>query len=123
MLRYGMSHKDAAEKLSLPAARNYQKPVIAFTTTRWNRLQQQQEESQQDVPPTSADCLSFVFGTTPPVEAVLHSARNEEELLESFSGLRQLSKKEELKWRNYGTKFEELNDDDFDEYPEERVEL
>ncbi|CAM9324700.1 unnamed protein product, partial [Heterosigma akashiwo] len=125
MLRYGMSHKDAAERLSFPAARENGKAVIAFTSTRWNRLQEGIQNNSQwnkDFAPTSADCLSFVFGSkaSPPVEAVLHSARDEDELLCSLSEFKMLSLDEENKWRDYGKIFEELNEDNFDEYPEER---
>ncbi len=134
MLRYGMSHKDAAEKLSFPAAKENGKSVIAFTSTRWNSLQdglhgsaseRAQWNRNRDCAPTSADCLSFVFGSklsfSSPVEAVLHSARDEDELLESMSGLRILSDDEHKIWRQYGKIFEERNDDGFDEYPEERT--
>jgi hypothetical protein len=134
MLRYGMSHKDAAENISFPAAKKNDKPVIAFTSTRWNSLQDGISDDQWDqgaidatdatdaFVPTSADCLSFVFNAkfSPPVEAVLHSARDEDELLESMSGLRTLSEVEEMKWREYGNIFEVSNNDSFDEYPEER---
>jgi diketogulonate reductase-like aldo/keto reductase len=126
MLRYGMSHKDAAENMSLPAAKENGKAVIAFTSTRWNSLQDgtNGEEWDSDDAPTSADCLSFVFGSKnvpSPVDAVLHSARNEDELFESMSGLRVLSQDDETKWRKYGEIFEPSNDDNFDEYPEERL--
>ena len=129
MLRYGMSHKEAAEKLSLPAARENDKPVICFTSTRWNSLQDGlgngQDEFGSDDTPTSSDCLSFVFGSrhSPPIEFVLHSARDENELLECLSGMKlgfSSSSDEEKKWREYGKIFEDRNEDGFDEYPEER---
>ena len=34
-----------AEKLSLPSAWKYDKPIIDFGTKRWNRLQQQQKDN------------------------------------------------------------------------------
>eukprot|EP00957_Ditylum_brightwellii_P026711 2020379-Ditylum_brightwellii.AAC.1 len=66
MLRYNMAHKNAAEEVSLPVAREYGKPVIAFTTTRWNGLQ----ELSSSAGPTTAECLSFAFTpiVSPPVE-------------------------------------------------------
>lgn len=129
MLRYGMSHKEAAEKLSLPAAKENGKSVICFTSTRWNSLQSGLGDNQHifgsDDIPTSADCLSFVFSSrqSPPVEFVLHSARDEGELLECMRGMKMgfSSSDEEMKWRAYGKIFEDRNDDDFDEYPEERL--
>mmetsp|Transcript_8142 Transcript_8142/g.11841 ORF Transcript_8142/g.11841 Transcript_8142/m.11841 type:complete len:330 (-) Transcript_8142:121-1110(-) len=124
MLRYGMSHKDAAETISFPAAKENGKATIAFTSTRWNALQNGTDDVQFDDAPTSADCLSFVFGSESspsPVDAVLHSARDEDELIESMSGLRKLSEEEERKWRKYGEIFEVSNDDNFDEFPEERL--
>lgn len=50
----------------------------------------------------------------------MHSARDEDELLESLSGFRILSEADETKWREYGEILEASNDDCFDEYPEER---
>lgn len=126
MLRFGMSHKHAAENISLPAAEHNGKPVIAFTTTRWNSLQDGIDNDKNQWPqgdaPSSSTCLSFAFGarTSPPIEAVLHSARNEDELLESMAGLRYLSEAEDEKWRKYGEIFEHANADNFDEYPKER---
>lgn len=118
MLRYSMSHKLAAESLSFPSAKNNgNKPVIAFTTTRWNSLQREEEGI------TTADCLSFAFNqrASPPVEIVLHSARDEDELEEAMSGMRfSLNNEEEMKLRAYGDSIEASNLDSFDEYPDER---
>jgi len=124
MLRYGMSHKEAAEKISFPAARANKKTILVFTSTRWNSLLEPKEDNTSPPPPTSADCLSFVFGSDAspsPVHAVLHSARDETELMESMSGLRHLTEEESQKWRNYGEPMEVSNDDYFDEFPEERL--
>lgn len=41
MLRYNLSHKKAAESLSFSYALKNAVPVIAFTSTRWNRLLEQ----------------------------------------------------------------------------------
>jgi len=119
MIRYNLSHKDAAEEVTFPAARENGKPVIAFTTTRWNSLQ---GDGTYDAPST-ADCLSFVLGnrSCPPVEAVLHSARDEDELNEAMEGIRMgLNEDADAKWRTYGEVIEDSNEDYFDEYPEER---
>ena len=102
--------------------------MICFTSTRWNSLQDGLENSQDglgsDDTPTSSDCLSFVFGSrySPPIEFVLHSARDEDELLECLRGMKMgfSSSDEEKKWRAYGKIFEDRNNDGFDEYPEER---
>jgi hypothetical protein len=51
MLRYNMNHKKAAETISFPEAVNRNIPVLAFTTTRWNRLQR---DSSPTV--TTSDC-------------------------------------------------------------------
>lgn len=119
MIRYNLSHKDAAEDVTFPAARENGKPVIAFTTTRWNSLQ---GDGTYDAPST-ADCLSFALGkkSCPPVEAVLHSARDEDELKEAMEGIRMgLNEDADAKWRTYGEVIEGSNVDYFDEYPEER---
>ena len=119
MLRYSMSHKDAAENISFPACRRNDKPVLAFTTTRWNNLQDGHVEWDQD-PPTSGECISFALAAQPPVEVVLHSARDEEELMESLGGCRAMPMNEIASWRSYGAL--SWNCDGFDEYPEEQKE-
>lgn len=119
MLRYNPSHKDAAEAASLPAALYYDIPVIAFTTTRWNRLQEGRADWEY-VTPDAADCLRFALHH-PAVEAVLHSARDEEDLSGSLGGLLErdaLTEVEEATWRMYGDLA--WNDDAFDDYPEEK---
>eukprot|EP00797_Seminavis_robusta_P011351 Sro1856_g301990.1 Aldo/keto reductase family (159) ;mRNA; r:10351-10827 len=120
MLRYSMSHKDAAERLSFPACAQYDKPVLAFTTTRWNRLQDGHHEWDDDAPSTG-DCLSFAL-QSPLVECILHSARDEEELEEALMGFHQSMSKEKVdQWRSYGD-LDWNSGDGFDEYPEEREE-
>ena len=74
MLRYNMNHKKAAETISFPEAINHNIPVLAFTTTRWNRLQR---DSSPTV--TTSDCIKFALNHQA-VEVVLHSARDEDEL-------------------------------------------
>lgn len=119
MLRYGMSHKDAAEKLSFPACSKNEKPVLAFTTTRWNSLQDGHMEWNEGAP-THSDCISFAITKRPPVEVVLHSAREEDELEESLKGLREdMSQEKSKKWREFGDL--DWNRDGFDEYPDERL--
>ena len=132
MLRYSMSHKNAAESLSLPAALERNIPVLAFTTTRWNRHQTANPPtttSGDTQPPSSADCIKFALDH-PAVEVVLHSARDEEELEESLLPILSassngqystwLSKKERDCWRTYGSDEKLWNENDsFDEYPEE----
>ena len=130
MLRYSMSHKNAAESLSLPAALERNIPVLAFTTTRWNRHQTNPPTttSGDSQLPSSADCIKFAL-EHPSVEVVLHSARDEEELEESLLPILSassngqstwLSKKERDCWRTYGSDEKLWNEDDsFDEYPEE----
>lgn len=118
MIRYNLSHKDAAEEVTFPAARENNKPVIAFTTTRWNTLQEGGPNA-----PTTAQCLSFALGkkASPPVEAVLHSARDEDELREAMEGIQMgLEEEEEAKLRLYGEPIEAANEDYYDEYAEER---
>lgn len=119
MLRYGMSHKDAADGLSFPECVRHNKPVLAFTTTRWNSLQDGHMEWNEDSP-THGDCISFALAKRPPVEVVLHSARDEKELQESLQGLREDMPPEEIeRWRSLGDL--DWNRDGFDEYPEERL--
>ena len=137
VLRYNMSHKVAAESLSLPRALENGVPAVAFTTTRWNRLLQQRcpttsenkdDDARDDVAITSADCIEFAL-RHPAVEAVLHSARDEDELREALSPLlhRRLSAgfgladdDEYNALRAHGMDEAMWNEDDsFDEYPEE----
>ena len=127
MLRYNMSHKNAAESLSLPSAIQNNVPILAFTTTRWNRLQSDPPTNTGPYP-TTADCLKFALQHSA-VDIVLHSARDEKELddailpLLSCSTSEQpnwLSTNEYEQWRTYGSDENEWNEDDcFDEYPEE----
>jgi aryl-alcohol dehydrogenase-like predicted oxidoreductase len=129
MLRYNMSHKNAAESLSLSAALENNIPVLAFTTTRWNRLQSNSPNNDRPYPTTS-DCIKFAL-QHPGVEIVIHSARDEEELddailpLLSASATKQsawLSEDEYDQWRIHGNDEVKWNDDDsFDEYPEESI--
>jgi len=120
MLRYSMSHQDAARTISFPACIRTNKPVLAFTTTRWNALQAGHEgwNSSHSPPPTTSQCLSFALASTPPIEVVLHSAREESELHDALEGLEDMSAEMVEKWTSYGNL--EWNDDGFDEYPEER---
>ena len=118
MLRYNMAHKYAAESLSFASCLIYNKPVIAFTSTRWNALQRNHESWDED-PPTTGDCLSFALAVSPPVEVLLHSARDEVELEEALNGIQKMPREEVLKWKMYGDL--NWNDDGFDEYPEERL--
>ena len=125
MLRYNMSHKIAAESMSLPNALQHNIPVLAFTTTRWNRLQ---NAAHMGGEVSTSDCIQFALHH-PAVEAVLHSARDEEELDEallplfsaSSSGQSSWISKEECeRFRDWGSDEMEFNHEDaFDEYPEE----
>ncbi|KAL7552310.1 hypothetical protein ACHAWF_015552 [Thalassiosira exigua] len=131
MLRYSMSHKIAAETLSFPNALGNNIPVLAFTTTRWNRLQYESAPvpAKSSLRPTTSDCIKFAL-RHPAVEVVLHSARDEEELEESLLPLisssshsNWLSEDQLEQWRLYGRHEAEWNGkDDFDEYPKESVE-
>lgn len=117
MLRYSMSHKDAAEHLSFPACACRDKPVLAFTTTRWNSMQEGHIEWNEDAPSTG-ECISFALACQPPVEVALHSARDEDELREALEGCREMSPDEIKTWRSYGDL--DWTRDGFDEYPDER---
>lgn len=118
MLRYSMSHQNAANRLSFPACSKERKPVLAFCTTRWNKLQNGHDQWNGDSP-TTGDCLSFALATKPsPVEIVLHSARDEVELDEALLGFRSEMPNDELdSWSAFGRL--SWNQDGFDEYPEE----
>lgn len=120
MLRYSMSHKDAAESLSFPACCVNNIPAIAFTTTRWNALQEGHPDWTGNPLPTTGDCLSFALAASPPVEVVLHSARDEQELREAMSGCREILQQEVDNWRDYGN-LDWNEQDSFDEHPEERT--
>jgi aryl-alcohol dehydrogenase-like predicted oxidoreductase len=147
MLRYNMAHKTAAESISFPVCAELRIPCLAFTTTRWNRLQaghptmtngssgddEDEAVHRQSRPPTTTECLSFAlspsfpFGkpSAPwPVEIVLHSARSTDELNEAMDCLSPssiMTANEARKWRGYGDL--EWNDlDGFDEFPEEQNE-
>lgn len=127
MLRYNMSHKNAAESLSLPSAIQNNVPILAFTTTRWNRLQSDPPTNTGPYP-TTADCVKFALQHSA-VDIVLHSARDEKELDDAILPLLSCSTSEQLnwlsrneyeQWRTYGSDENEWNDcDSFDEYPEE----
>lgn len=127
MLRYNMSHRNAAEAISLPKARENGIPVLAFTTTRWNRLQSDPPFATEYCPNT-ADCIKFGLQNEQ-IEVVLHSARDENELDEAllplFASAGQpnwLSKEENERWRAYGNDEGLWNEDDsFDEYPDESI--
>ena len=147
MLRYNMAHKTAAETISFPVCAESGIPCLAFTTTRWNRLQaghptltndsggddEDKAVHRQNRPPTTPECLSFAlspslpFGKPAapwPVEIVLHSAGTTDELNEAMDCLSpssSMTANEARKWRGYGDL--EWNDlDGFDEFPEERNE-
>jgi hypothetical protein len=137
MLRYNMAHKIAAEEISFPVCAEAGIPVLAFTTTRWNRLQAGHHSAAATAamppPPETPDCLSFALvpsspsWTSPPkpksmawpVEIVLHSARDTEELGEAMACLSPKDVDVSRRWRDYGDL--DWNDlDGFDEYPEEQ---
>ena len=101
ILRYSMPHKDAAESISFPACIRENKPVLAFTTTRWNALQE--GHGDWDGPaPTTGECLAFALASSPPVQVVLHSARDECELNDAMKGLvENVSDVEVDKWKSY----------------------
>ena len=117
MLRYSMSHKNAAEHLSFPVCASRDKPVLAFTTTRWNSMQDGHMDWNEDAPSTG-DCISFALACQPPVEVVLHSARDECELREALEGCREMSPDEIKTWRSFGDL--DWTRDGFDEYPNEQ---
>lgn len=119
MLRYNMSHRKAAQTLSFPLCEQHGIPVMAFTSTRWNALQSGHAKWKER-PPTTGECLSFALAASPPVEIVLHSARDENEFNDAMLGLQDNMLEEDiLKWGKYGDlPWNEL--DQFDEYPEEQ---
>lgn len=123
MLRYNMNHKKAAETISFPEAINRNIPVLAFTTTRWNRLQRNSSPTV-----TTSDCIKFALNHQA-VEVVLHSARDEDELEDALLPLflcpdqcqwMSESKNDDLR-TYYGGDEIDWNDDGFDEYPDESV--
>ncbi len=127
MLRYNMAHRSAAERISFPACSGADIPVLAFTTTRWNRLQDGHPDAGPSMhPPTTPQCLSFALASRKkpwPVEIALHSARDSDELEEAMACLSRnsaITDKEDKEWRNYGDlKWNDI--DGFDEYPEEQT--
>ncbi len=134
MLRYNMAHRSAAERISFPVCSEAGIPVLAFTTTRWNRLQDGHPSwtaKDGKRSPTSSDCLSFALSPfsskSPnpwPVAVALHSAREASELeeaMECLSRSSSMSESEDSEWRKFGNlEWNEL--DGFDEYPEEQRE-
>jgi len=129
MLRYSMSHRNAAESISLPKALDNNIPVLAFTTTRWNRLQSNPPTDNTNSYPTTSDCIKFAL-QHPAIDIVIHSARDDDELDESILPLIStaskqstwLSEDEYDLWRAYGNDEVKWNEDDsFDEYPEESI--
>ena len=128
MLRYNMAHKLAAERLSFPVCSEAGIPVLAFTTTRWNRLQDGHTGANPNMrPPTTPECLSFALSSRKepwPVKVALHSARDADELEEAMACLKRthpITEREDKEWRDYGDlKWNDI--DGFDEYPEEQTE-
>jgi hypothetical protein len=128
MLRYNMAHKSAAERISFPVCAEAGIPVMAFTTTRWNKLQAGHPSCRRR-PPTTPECLSFALSSSKkpspkpwPVEVVLHSARTTDELNEALDCLSPhfaMTDSEAKEWRDYGD-LGWNNYDGFDEYPEEQ---
>ncbi|KAL7438133.1 hypothetical protein ACHAXM_006071, partial [Skeletonema potamos] len=115
MLRYNMSHRKAAETISFPEALSKNIPVLAFTTTRWNRLQRASPAIN------TADCLTFAL-QHPAVEVVIHSARDEDELDDALLAL--FSSSDRSHWMPDSNVFgDEMawNDDSYDEYPDESI--
>eukprot|EP00985_Skeletonema_marinoi_P012644 scaffold6140_cov88-Skeletonema_marinoi.AAC.1 len=121
MLRYNMSHRKAAETISFPEVLENNIPVLAFTTTRWNRLQRIASPTV-----TTSDCITFAL-QQPAVEVVLHSARDEDELDDALLPLFACS--DSTHWMSdsvyddlcayYGSDEMAWNDDGYDEYPDE----
>lgn len=116
MLRYNMAHRRGAEFFSFPVARLTGVPVLAFTTTRWNALQQNGQEGS----PTSSECVSFAL-SHPDVDSVIHSPRDLEELEETLRGgiRNDMDSVERTRWEKYGDSGGMWDGDNFDEYPEE----
>ena len=128
MLRYNMAHRSAAENFSFPICSEKEIPVLAFTTTRWNRLQDGHKSWKKRLP-TTPDCLSFALSPFAsklpnpwPVQVVFHSARDVDELKEAMECLSRsspMTESEDSEWKEYGD-LEWNHIDSFDEYSEER---
>jgi len=110
MLRYSMSHRNAAELISLPKALDNNIPVLAFTTTRWNRLQNNPPTDNTNPPyPTTSDCIKFAL-QHPAIDIVIHSARDDDELDDAILPLISTASKQSTwssedeynGWRMYG---------------------
>ena len=101
MHRYNMAHRGAEEQV-LPAARNAEVPVVAFTCTRWGSLLTGHQDWDGPVP-TAADCYQYVLHH-PAVHIALTAPATLTELKENLIALRgteRLSENLPL-WEAYG---------------------
>ncbi|HEY9764406.1 MAG TPA: aldo/keto reductase [Trichocoleus sp.] len=101
MHRYNMAHR-GAEATVLPAAQATEKPVIAFTSTRWSTLLKGHPD-WSEAPPTAADCYRFVL-SHPAVTVALTSPKTQADLKDNLKALTSpvLSPTELAHWQSYG---------------------
>ncbi|KAK3243999.1 hypothetical protein CYMTET_46373 [Cymbomonas tetramitiformis] len=99
MARYNMAHTKAEEAL-FPAAVRHDVPIVAFTSTRWNTLQNGHEDWSEDLPEVGT-CMSFALAPKA-VQVVLNSTRTEAELTQLVLKAGKMEECEIAKWRKYG---------------------
>lgn len=101
MHRYNMAHRKAEVDI-LPAARQADIPVVAFTCTRWSTLLEK-PANWSDAPPTAADCYRFALHN-PAVRVALTAPTTKAELESNLSVLHAppLTPQELARWQQYG---------------------
>lgn len=107
MCRYNMAHR-RAEHAAFPTALQYGIPVVAFTTTRWNTLQDGAPGAAEGLgilersAPTTGDCVAFARSHLA-VHHAVNSCRDAAELAEvAERGPAAMSSAECEKWRAHG---------------------
>ncbi|MDJ0897803.1 MAG: aldo/keto reductase [Xenococcus sp. MO_188.B8] len=101
MHRYNMAHRKAEQDV-LPAAKNADIPLIAFTCTRWGSLLRGHPNWQGKIP-TAADCYRYAL-TNDAVRIVLTAPQNLAQLNENLQVLKnpKLDQAEKSRWESYG---------------------
>ena len=101
MHRFNMAHRKAAQKV-FPIAVQNDKPVVAFTATRWGSLLSANPQWRHN-PPTAADCYRYCL-TQRAVQVVLSAPRSLVELNENLQVLKSppMGNPERKRWEGFG---------------------
>ena len=113
MHRFNMAHRKAVD-LVFPYARERDKPVVAFTATRWSSLLRGHPDWKHD-PPTAADCYRYCL-SYPEVHIALTAPLTAAEAIENAAVLdaEPMSDEERAHWDAYGDLIYGTGTDDFE---------